>query len=517
MSSEASESYPTLDLDILLEVATFVPWEDSSALFHTCRSLYFEAPKVVLQYDEVHLKTDDDVASFLGFLHATFDDKRYTYVRSLNIASVNEPTFSNGPLQLLALDLPRMPNLSMLHMSDSEQLLSDVPDLLDGLAALTSLRNLSVSESDWHTAKLLQNLRSKLVYARVDFMNFAGQSDLYAQGVAGEEGRPPCHPAALLANSRTTIQELECKYWNSIPKMPPGPPIVYPEMHRLNIMCFTSLFLTIPLVQAYPNLRYLSFTTGYGKEPSYRLREDSCLAHREKKLRVHASTENMWESLRQFRGNIIDLYLLGFTCYIDQTTSTCWNRYLLLSYARPRELSLQTLWGGPDSLPVVVAAMRGDGGSRLEQLTLSFSLDANEVAVDVGALLRTLLSSLEHAPLRNIQLTIDITKVDPRPPSLDPSSDPAQYWWLVRGISPPQQGAEDCPLNATERSAEECDVVDYLRGFARLVGTLRQAIVCVVGPRGRWWEATLQNSGAIQLNEGECFTQMRESVYTEEL
>ncbi|KAI0819425.1 hypothetical protein BC628DRAFT_1423777 [Trametes gibbosa] len=277
--------------------------------------------------------------------------------------------------------------------------------------------------------------------------------------------------------------------------MTPDPALVYPEMRHLVMRCAESLPCTIAFVQAYPNLRCLSLSSWEGEDGWL---PDGHTEQREINLRAQAAPGQSWGVLHEYSGSLSDLYVLGLVCCIERArlyNPVPGHIHLLdpvLSYARPRRLVFGHTLEGADTLLDVSAAIRGSGGSRLEDLTLPIELQSKDKAADVNGLMHALLSSLEHAPLGAIQLCIDTWHVDARPQRE-----------RVRDVPPPplRPRSEDYPLNAAERSVNEFDVSEYVHRFAQRVRTLRRATVRVIGPRGRWREVTLLEGGEIRMEE----------------
>ncbi|KAI0830371.1 hypothetical protein BC628DRAFT_1416645 [Trametes gibbosa] len=200
---------PAFNIDILLEIASIVSWEDSRALFQTCRSLYLEGPKAFFQRQPASLTTKNQLRRLMNFLCATFDDKRHTYVCALHLEfDVESSDHIDYPLsQLLASDLLLMSNLSSFCITGSEDHLLIYLALFLACASLTTLRKLSLSSVGGLSANMLQMLQSNLVFAHI----------------------------------------------RSHEEVAPDPALVYPEMRYFSL-AHSTVPLTIVLVRAYPNL-----------------------------------------------------------------------------------------------------------------------------------------------------------------------------------------------------------------------------------------------------------------------
>ncbi len=104
------------------------------------------------------------------------------------------------------------------------------------------------------------------------------------------------------------------------------------------------------------------------------------------------------------------------------------------------------------------------------------------------------MSSLAHAPLRSLSIDMSIDILDPQP---DHSSHARMLREFSGSPSPPPVDPQDCPLLLAERSADEFDMADYVRRFARLVPTLRQTTIRISGLRGGWRRVKLKDGEAM--------------------
>lgn len=400
----AMTSRPILNHDVLLEVAAASSWDTSAALLDTCRFLHLEGPRVLLR-SPVRLNTEETLLRFLAFLRHALDSRRYKAVRELHL-DIHGIAAATSSRLISALSL--MHNLSSLRICESERLLGGapgVPGLLRATAALTSLRKVRLLGAGKHTLMFLRSSKSKFTSV---YTSFHGES--YIPGVFVTTN-PQCHPAALLVNSRYTLQDLECEHWHIHPDVMPNPDLVYPDMRRLT-MNYTSFPLAIgSLLRAYPKLTYLSIHSGEGDidEEAYGYADERYADYREKKVLTQALPGCSREQLDEYFGPLVDCYVVGLTCPIERLELRSMNpghHYMLdpvLCSARPRHLVLRS-WpsyfedeDGIETDPFV--AFSGHGVSRLESLTLTCRLDGCDLSMDVdvaGFLVRTSLLQSVH-------------------------------------------------------------------------------------------------------------------------
>ncbi|EIW56384.1 uncharacterized protein TRAVEDRAFT_59520 [Trametes versicolor FP-101664 SS1] len=489
-------SRPTLNYDILLEVAAASSWDTSAALLDTCRFLHLEGPRVLLR-SPVRLDTEETLLRFLAFLRRALDGRRYQSVREIHLAlDAMAAATSSGLVSALTL----MHNLSSLGIHESERLFCAFPSLLHATAALTSLRKLRLRGGGEHTLKFLRSSQSKFTSVHTSFHGENYVSGLFDQRVTLQ---PQYHPAVLLDNSRYTLQDLKCERWHTHSDVMPDPRLVYPDMRRLTMNYTSFPPITGSLIRAYPKLTYLSIHTGEGDCSEDAYEDDRYAGYREKNVLTQALPGCSWMQLDEYVGPLVDCYVLGLTCVIERLELRSLHpghHFMLgtvLSCARPRHLVF-TSW--PSLLEPSIEpsdAFYGRGTSRLESLTLNCRLSGYEMGecVDVAEMLEGLMASLGHAPLRSLKLTISMYDLDPTPD--EQFSDSELLPEISGEYTPPPADPEDYPLLLAEQSADEFDLADYVRRFARLVPTLQTAKVCIEGLREKCKTAKLKD-GEVQ-------------------
>lgn len=99
------------------------------------------------------------------------------------------------------------------------------------------------------------------------------------------------------------------------------------------------------------------------------------------------------------------------------------------------------------------------------------------------------MASLAHAPLQSLGIDLCMGVFDPHPEDFLPG-----YSRLHHEISDPHS----YPLLFAERSADEFDLEDYVRRFARLLPTLQRVTIRILGLRGERRSVELGN-GEVKL------------------
>lgn len=382
---------PVLNYDILLEVMKMCERPDCSRFMRTSRFFHTHGFEALLSHD-ISTSTEECLTRILAFLRKD-PDKRFKFVRSMQF---DFPELTNTATLELADALRRMVNLTALSIQYSEDvILSDPePALFDAIAALTSLRELDLEYVGEHSIRLLQSLRSELVEVNVHILDMTDYQNFFDYMIPAGD-RPLYHPAVLLQHSRSTLQELSSYGWYMDADTPPDPALVYPQMRQLDLEC--SLFpCTLPLINAYPNLTHLRFHTGESEHEQYLKPEiEAYDARHALNVSQQQASGRTWESLHEYSGSLVDLYLLGLTCPINSvylhSMPTVLHHMLpaVLAYARPRDLTLQN-WPMKlcDNPPAgVFAALRGEGVSRLEAFCIEARLEQDDGAVDIAAVL----------------------------------------------------------------------------------------------------------------------------------
>ncbi|KAI0657922.1 hypothetical protein C8Q70DRAFT_1055302 [Cubamyces menziesii] len=364
--------------DILLGIIALCSPRDISSLMQTCRFLYEESPKILLR-ETVPLKTSIQLSGFLTFLRA--QEGRLAFVRSLRFELLD---WEDEGVPEFFIHLPLMLNLHSLHLTHGERLFQRDPDVVDIIAEIPSLQELTVHHAGFETTRLLKCLQSHLVCVDIDF----GDLDDYPffQTIR-EEQYPPFHPLLILSHSMASLTKLVLRQWYTHSEITPDPDLLYPNMRELEIHN-SGLPLIAPFVRACPNLWHLVHRAGLESRghPLSTTETSSLLegyaAHRAHNISQQASFDRTWDQLHSFSGDLAGLYVLGLTCPIERVTLhlNCedWPAMLgpSLFYARPRYLEIRDLEGRSSTngdasgwRESLRALLSGEVGSRMEQFS----------------------------------------------------------------------------------------------------------------------------------------------------
>ncbi|KAI0349619.1 hypothetical protein OH77DRAFT_1221314 [Trametes cingulata] len=486
---------PSLNYDVLLGVLEASSVKDVCRLMRTCRFFYTAGPKLLLR-ETVCLDTEERLRKFLAFLRVQ-PDKRFKLLNSLDLSFCNLSELASLEL---ADALPLMLNLRSLHLEMGDYVLVSHSCLVAAFAALTSIRDLRMSYVGELSVTMLRNLQSTLVHVHLDFLGYV---EAFFEELPYEDW-PLHHPAVLLSKSMATLQGIKSYRWWMHDDERPDPSLVFPEMRRLDLEG-TLLPLTMVFINSYPNLTHLYFTTEDDEMgPRYAAERTEEYQDRHRfNVREQNSAKHSWNRLETFQGSLLGLYVLGLTCPIEEISFSDIHEYVpdmlktMLGYARPRSLEFHG-WPGQLSTPAasVCDVFRSEASSRLQSLSFQAALGQDEDDVDVAGILEGLLLSLQHSPLQQLKLIVDVTSLDPRP------EEGSRERLHRRDPAPPRGDEDEYPLKFAERSANNLDMEDYLRRFAKATPSLRHAMLRMVGPRERWRMATL-NEGKILCEETE--------------
>lgn len=386
-------SKPVLNYDILLEVLKWCACPGDCARFmETSRFFYTHGFDALLSHT-ISISTQDVLLRFLACLQKD-PEKRSKYVRSVRFGffDLSEPAGLE-----LATALRRMSNLETLSISYSEDTILSHPDLPGAFAALSSVRKLDLGYVGETAMGMLRSFRSALVSIDINFLGVAPDGDGFFDSSAAVGDLSLYHPAVILEHSRSSLQEVTSYGWEMDTKIDLDPALVYPQMRRLDLER-SLLPRTMLYINAYPNLTHLRFHSGESELDHYHSSsiEDYDSRH-ELNVAKQIDSGRTWAALREFRGSLIDLYLLGLTCTVDDVHLHHLHdmlHYMLrpaLSYVRPRQLTLKSWPADLCSISPadVFFALRGQASSRLEIFCIEARLDKDQDhgAVDIAAIL----------------------------------------------------------------------------------------------------------------------------------
>ncbi|KAL7278964.1 hypothetical protein ACG7TL_006796 [Trametes sanguinea] len=544
---------PVISGDVYLELLAAADRPEVASMMCASRFLYSEGSKAILR-DPVAISSQQHLSRFLVFLLAE-GPRRLQFVRSLQLhmtpPSANDDLFQrlfvairgmsqlrslsiavhserqlvdlialvniraerdgNGAfdaLHTLILDVAKIsaeaslaliaavPNLSSLRalsIPNGDLLFDSHPSLASAFAELPSIQKIDMPCIFEGGVSMLRGLRSNLVSAKLDFLPYG--DDAFFDNASNTTLRA-CHPAKLLAHSQSSLEELYSYGWKTHPDILPDTSAVYPKMRTLELEN-AGYPLTMAYIRAYPNLTRLRYQTLESDKMTYDREsiESYDIRHR---LNVTAQLASgcTWSQLQEYSGSVVDLYMLGLTCPIDNihldlgTRALCYQLLPVLSHTRPRHLQFYG-WPGNPSGPAeeVFSVFCGEAGSHLESFELNTALCKGDEDVDLPAIMDALKSALTHTPVQELRFTISLTELDNRPDSTSTLAMMRRQRWRLP--TPPPLDPTAYPLCAAERSAEDFDLQLYVNGLQDAIATLVRAQITLRGPRDSWRQASL--------------------------
>ena len=400
---DMSESSTTLNSDILLSILSISTMKAATSIMGTCRFLYHEGAKIVLQRPVTLKGSEQIILSLLRFLQAE-NLSRCSYVRTLEIFT--DPV-SEASAKILLEIVPPMSNLVRLSIS-AEQSFMAYPYLLPTFASLRSIKFLVAINVGAQSCEMVRALQSELITANI----------IYPEGGFGEPSQffvPSKHPLQLLQRSASTLQELICALWSDgyilsrTPEALPAPPAaIFPEVHTL-LLRDSRGASPIPYIQALPNLTRLladshhtlvgelaRLAIAHANRQLNLMLQTPTLNHQDERLPEFDEADGfVWKHIQSYHGPLADLWALGTTFHIPRLTVSDVPGIRsplalteVLAHARPAHLMI--LFEDQQFTSVLesdlLGALESKGASGLRSLRMMFDLMASDVDenIDVG-------------------------------------------------------------------------------------------------------------------------------------
>ncbi|RPD56434.1 hypothetical protein L227DRAFT_531975 [Lentinus tigrinus ALCF2SS1-6] len=502
------DQHPALNYDVLLEIGAVATGLTVSALMQTCRRLYHDCAQYLLT-GVVRLKSEKTVVDFCRFVEAD-GYSRCSYVREMECKTYElSPASSQQFLEVI----PRLTRLESLRLPAAEDTLASEPSLVVAFASLTSLRHLDLFWVHGHTMDLLANMRSSLKSLTITFLSVWPHEDSIFWDNIKDDVWLNCHPVPFLRQHMSSLQKLHMCIWHTFPQYEtilvrgypqlPAYPQVYPNMRSLEIeRC--NFALCLPYIRGFPNLMHLSMKTDHAWDLDATDSRDTARTlrnHRAENVRSQMDSRTTWEHLEDFTGTVVDLYMFGLVCPIprveltDRLERKSCNLPLLadvLSYAQPVHLKLEgdgTLLSDPASETLALPdLLRTRGGSRMENLDVTFRLDKSDEDLDVGAALEYFAASLEGTPLRRLSLKLwerfsTRPCLHPVPPDL--------------AIPHPASSSALAPRRMAEISLDALDVEAYAQRISDAIPSLDDMSIRIARPRKYGDRAATYTKGGV--------------------
>ncbi|TFK79168.1 hypothetical protein K466DRAFT_560074 [Polyporus arcularius HHB13444] len=315
-----------LPYDVLCTVASFSYRHELFALMLASRDLQLECAKCILQ-DTVALNSDKGIVSFIYFMCRN-QRRRWRFLRSLEFGNTDLDPYVAAELGRV---ISRASRLEVLSFEHAEVTLGAHPQLGLGLAAISSIKHIELRHVAQHACRMLEAMSWPLETACLE-------ASEYDQDWEDPNWGERMHPAALLKNSRATLQSFKYDMWSECDLRLPQYP-VYPALYALHLVD-SWLPPTSQWPLTYPNLRKLKVSSIDGGCPI-----DDLTTTRLTNVLEYAEF-GCWQELEHFSGGLLDLYALGLPCRIlnveiSVSASSVDALEPALSNARPSRLTIR--------------------------------------------------------------------------------------------------------------------------------------------------------------------------------
>ncbi|KAI1783163.1 hypothetical protein LXA43DRAFT_1047765 [Ganoderma leucocontextum] len=469
-----------LTYDTLLHMISLFSYaREAMPLIATCRVLYHEGAKIALK-KSVEILDAGQLASFLKFLRAD-NSSRCRSLRQLELWGFYT---ESEVVQELLETIPLLVNIQYLRLVNAEELLECDPAVPTMLAALTSLRHINVSGAKRVTCALLSSLQSPLSSATIDFIS-DDAVDIWDH--LDIDQWPRYHPATLLANFASTLEELECVAWSTTSDTV-IPEKVYPNMRKLSIEVHDLPLRMDPFIRAFPHLTNLQVHAGNYRGPICYFDLEVMRASHEANVGQQLTSCGTWTRLEHFTGDLVDLYAIGLTCHIsrivieDDVEDELRLDMLatVLRYARPLHLKFKGISNSilDNSERSFISTLRSECASTLLNLDLRIYFEEEDQDKDLRVVIDNLVSTLTCLRLKFLQLRFDTDNLDPTPMTKNVFE---RMMCLRHGLPEPPE-LTPVPLTPAELSLNSLDM-DALMGRLESIPSLEAALVVLPSSR----------------------------------
>ncbi|KAM5539427.1 hypothetical protein V8D89_006879 [Ganoderma adspersum] len=189
-----------------------------------------------------------------------------------------------------------------------EEMLGAHSNLALAFAAILAVKHIIIECGYQHTCMMLEAMHWPLESAVLRRM-------VYKSDWQDSDSEDRLHPAAILKNSCVTLRTLKCDDWSDSSLVLPSYP-VYPQLESLSIEGIWCP-LTAQWAISYLNLKWLIMHTIESQVTN--MNEDQLVdqvATRAVNMNDYTTQVQQWDELEWFCGDVLDLYLLRFTCRI---------------------------------------------------------------------------------------------------------------------------------------------------------------------------------------------------------
>ncbi len=373
-----------LPFDILHTIQGVADQQSLSRMMKTCRSLYESGERIILR--NVYLSSGKKIESFARYMVVDGADR----LRLLHALDLMSSSPGQDALRVLFLRLRLYSNFTSLTLHNPEGLLKGSRGLAIAIAALTSLKVITILDTGPHTLNLLRSMRSPLIRVRISTRNAATRhlEDRY-------------DVTQILPCSRSTLQEIRAS-WPARPDRIPG--VQGPRYPQLRSLVLDNLYTptTLDYVRAYPRLSFLAI---YGMDDNLPLPDGVHYDAVRQANREQQETSGSWFGLRTFQGSIRILYVLGLTCRVPRIIVDNFDHesngsilHAVLVDTNPARLDLRVL-GANSFRKVYAPVLKDNPAGALTSVALTIRLMCHDVEMSIDAFLVSDRSSIPSVPL----------------------------------------------------------------------------------------------------------------------
>lgn len=287
-----------LTFDELAHILAVADRQTQARLMRTCRNLYEEGAKWILEDGYACIHSAAELVSFVSFMRAE-EGRRIPLLHSLKISLPKPTSRAAKRLKDLFRDFAVASTLTALNVRELEDLLHANNKLAVAIAAITSLTQLYVSGIGPCALNLLRDLRSQLQTASIDMGCMREHED---------SDNPHADITRILPHSHATLESLVvCEPGQIVAPVRP-----FPNLTNIVLMNPLPMLLS-KYAPAFPALEVLHVDVCLPDDPAESVADGHLAEIRraENTAWREAHPDEAWQTLRQFIGTVTALYALG--------------------------------------------------------------------------------------------------------------------------------------------------------------------------------------------------------------
>ncbi len=286
-----------LNADVLLLVFSLARKQTKLALISTCQVLYREGGKQLLKSTEVRIEREPKLESFLLFMDADGGSRMRSLHRLRLDIKLNTQSRSVAErLKKMISRLAPVSQLTSLSILSLESLLATHPPLSKAIAKLTSIKKIYFYSVGRRSLKMLNSMQSKL--ESVDIVFGRSKSGVDVDTIM------------FLAQFSSSLRYLTVDGGGATEDPQDDDP-QYPLLSELALHEPSASPITWHYVRAFPNLKIFGIMMMEGG-----VYEGGVVGPAEFRAEnvAHLRRHGCWESLNEFSGPLVMLWLLGLPC-----------------------------------------------------------------------------------------------------------------------------------------------------------------------------------------------------------